>query len=165
MIPRSGFAISFFPPFAPFPTGGSVIATTHEYDLFGFTAEADGDVFHWHFPSMERPYSARQRQPGGRGGFTPYGGDMIEPPLLSHQPDLEDIQPAGGEAFWIITPVRNDEGQKRIDYIDCDGKRTGSYWFPGRTSTIRGTIEQPVVLAFTPDGQQVFGLRITIVER
>jgi len=138
-----------------------VISPTHEYDLFGYASDAEEADLHWHFPSTETPYTARQRRPGGRGGFTPAGGDMIEPPLLSHQPDLADIQPAGCRAYWVLTPVRSEDGQKRIDYIDCDGNRQGSYWFPSRTGTIRGTLEQPVVLAYTPDGEQVLGLRIT----
>jgi|GEM_PF-2092809 len=165
MLPGRGFALSLFPSFAPLPAGGIVIATTHEYDLFGFTAVADEAILHWHFPSLETPYTARQRRTGGRGGFTPAGGELIEPPLLSHQPDLTDIHPACAEAFWITTQVRSDEGLRRIDYIDCEGNRTGSFWFPGRTGMIRGTIEQPVVLAYTPDGHQVFGLRIRIEDR
>lgn len=160
ILPRRGGAMSLVPHIVPAPRGGILIAPGYEYELQWYTVKSNTPRRVWEYPSTETPYSARQLRPGGRGGFTPAGGDMVEPPLLPHKPDIEALFPMGEAGFWIMTPVRNDQALARFDQIERNGSRQASYWLPRRLFSARYHNLLLYALSYTPDGYQVLAIRL-----
>jgi len=163
VVPGRGGTMSMVLHMAPGPGGGVIVTPNHTYELQWFTLKSNEPVRTWQFASCETPYSERQLQPGGRGGFSYAGGDMIEPPLLPHQPDIQSLIKVNQEELWVITPVRNDDGMARVDRIDIQGNRTASMWFSRGYAQVCYAGDRLYSLGYGADGsQQVFGIHMSM---
>lgn len=162
VYPGRAQTFSYIPRLTPALDDGVIIAPTYEYIIHFFQVGYHSPISVWEYPSTETPYSRRERQPGGRGGIRiSRDGDLIEPPLLSHKPDIESIHRVNNKEIWVGTPVRNADGATRYDRIDSLGKRIGTVWFPGRNGYIRYDGSFVYVLTSGIDGYQVHKISIT----
>ncbi|MFC1530439.1 hypothetical protein ACFL6R_06970, partial [Gemmatimonadota bacterium] len=163
VIPGRGRAMSMVPNMVAAPGGGVIIAPNHTYELQLYTSESREPKDVWRFTSFETPYSAREKAPGGRGGFTPAGGELIEAPLLPHKPDVVRMVGVSREEIWIETPLRNGTRIARIDRIDYQGNRIESFWMSNRYSHLCCAGDRLYTLGSDYDGSmQVFAARMTM---
>jgi len=163
VFPRLGSVMSFVPPLEAAPIEGVIVAPEYEYVLHLYVVGETKSKSIWRLPTLDTPYSRRERKKGGRGSFTPAGGEMIEPPLLPHKPDIESLNVSPGGDIWVITPQRRtDPRLVRLDRLDMMGRRNLSVWIPGYLpSEVLSDGDLLCVLNYTPDGIQVFGMRLS----